>query len=148
MTYIMKSLYLKIFAFTAIFCTAVYIYGNKQILAKHINSNRPSIDFHFSYQNLYVGFDIKNASKYRQIEYQIKYEYNGNITRVIEGKIDNSASNDSFNKEKILLGSASTGGTESFDNVTSPITLTVSFDKSPNKYKSVYEISEFLYVNK
>lgn len=142
----MKHLFINVIIFFAILCLSLYYLGNKQVAAKQNYKIKPEVDLHFTWQDLYVGFYIENASLYNQIEYQIKYNYSGDLIRVVEGSIDNSSGLSSIDRENIILGSESTGGTHSYDNVTSPITLTVNFSKSSKKFISTYSVTKTLNI--
>jgi len=121
--------------------------GNKQIFAKQEKNIKPEVDFHFTWEKLYLGFDIDNASKYKQINYQIEYKYSGDLVRFIEGSINNSSEQSSIEREKIILGSESTDASHGYDNETSPVTLTVEFSKFPNKFIPSYSVEKSLSIN-
>ena len=140
----MKSVLIKIILFVAVLISTSYLLGDKQILAKQNNKNVPIVDFHYNWLDLYVGFDIENTSQYTQIGYEISYIKNDDQTMVVKGIIDNSTRHSFIEREKIILGSCSTGGTCIYDNRTSPVTLTLNFSRSHNGHHFNYSVTEIL----
>lgn len=145
----MKSLLVKVIIVIGILISSVYFFGQKQIsakqnLVKQSGKNTPSVDFHYTWLDLYVGFDIENASKYPNIGYKISYTNGEGQLMVVQGIITNYEGESSIEREKIILGSCSTGGTCSYDNRTSPVTLTLEFSRSTDSKHPNYTITKIL----
>lgn len=144
----MKKVIFILSIILVVFCSYFYIVENKQILAKQEKSTEPNVVFHFTWEKLNVGFNLAKVKAYDQIEYVIEYSRENDTDAVVEGSIDNLEGKNAIKRDHIILGSCSEGGTCVYDNITSPITLTIDFINNSEGSDPIYTITKTLNISR